>query len=345
MGMILGFTGGNCSGKGTVVEYLVSKGFQSFSLSDMIREELRNNGQDVNRENLIAMGNKLRQDYGPGVLGLKALDKIKSDEEFSKQNYAIDSIRNPAEVDALKELPNFKLITVSADPEVRYKRSLSRAREGAQNQSFDAFMAEERMELESDNPATQQLLKTYRLGDFFVENNYSEIDSLYTDIDSIVDEMYKKQNLIVRPTWDEYFMDMAYFVSSRSTCLRRKVGAVVVKDNRPLATGYNGAASGAPHCDELGGCEREKRGIPSGQQLDICRATHAEQNCIAQAARFDGGFEGATLYCNTYPCYTCAKLLTNSGISEVVFDGDYSDPLSKKHFEEVDVAIRHFERD
>lgn len=127
-----------------------------------------------------------------------------------------------------------------------------------------------------------------------------------------------------RPTWQAYWLAMANLVASRSTCLRRHVGAVLVIDNRAIATGYNGSASGNAHCIDVG-CIREKQNIPSGQRLDLCVASHSEANAIAQAARFGVPIAGATLYCTTQPCAGCSKLIVQAGIRTVIYQGDYPD--------------------
>ena len=130
-----------------------------------------------------------------------------------------------------------------------------------------------------------------------------------------------------RPSWDEYFMSMARLAAGRSTCLRRKVGCVLARDRRVLATGYNGAPSGVPHCDEAG-CVRERLGIPSGERTELCRAVHAEQNAMAQAARFGISLEGCTAYITCQPCAMCMKSLMQAGVCAVVWDGDeYPDTL------------------
>lgn len=121
-----------------------------------------------------------------------------------------------------------------------------------------------------------------------------------------------------RTSWDEYFISIAQLVATRSTCLRRQVGCVLVRDRRILATGYNGVPSGHPHCLDIG-CLRAQQSIPSGERLDICRAIHAEQNAILQAATFGIAIQGATLYCTTYPCHQCRKLLINAGIRRVCY--------------------------
>jgi len=136
--------------------------------------------------------------------------------------------------------------------------------------------------------------------------------------------------MATRPSWDEYFMEMAELTAQRSTCMRRNVGAVIVKDKHAVATGYNGAPQGVPHCDELGGCLRQQLGVPSGQRHEICRALHAEQNAIIQAAKMGNAIEGATIYVTHKPCIICAKMIINSGIKRIVVREDYPDEMSDK---------------
>ena len=130
-----------------------------------------------------------------------------------------------------------------------------------------------------------------------------------------------------RPNWDEYFLEMAQVAAKRSTCLRRQVGAVLVKDRRLLATGYNGAPQKLKHCGEIG-CLRETMGIPSGERHELCRGLHAEQNAIIQAALHGVAIEGAILYCTHHPCSVCTKMLINAGISRIVYLDGYPDELS-----------------
>ena len=144
-----------------------------------------------------------------------------------------------------------------------------------------------------------------------------------------------------RPSWDEYFMGVAEHVSGRSTCLRRACGAVLVKDKRILATGYNGAPKGLAHCEDVG-CLREQRGIPSGQHHELCRAIHAEQNAVIQAAKFGIAMDGATAYCTHQPCVLCAKILLNAGVVDIVFRDPYPDPLSEELLAEAGVVPRQF---
>lgn len=145
-----------------------------------------------------------------------------------------------------------------------------------------------------------------------------------------------------RPSWDEYFMDITKRVATRSTCLRRAVGAILVHDKRIIASGYNGGPTGLAHCLDIG-CLREKLGIPSGQQHELCRGIHAEQNAIIQAARYGVSIEGATLYCTTQPCTQCTKMLINAGITEIVYAEGYPDNLARELLEESGIIVRRFE--
>ncbi|CAA7599737.1 dCMP deaminase [Acididesulfobacillus acetoxydans] len=137
-----------------------------------------------------------------------------------------------------------------------------------------------------------------------------------------------------RPSWDDYFMQLAQVVAGRSTCLRRQVGAVIVKDKRILSTGYNGSPSGLKHCAELG-CLREALNIPSGQRTEICRAVHAEQNALVQAAKHGISIDGADIYTTVEPCVLCTKLLINAGIRRAVFLLPYPDALARELAEEA----------
>ena len=141
-----------------------------------------------------------------------------------------------------------------------------------------------------------------------------------------------------RPTWDEYFMEMAELARKRSTCLRRHVGAVIVKDNRVIATGYNGVPKGIRHCEETG-CLRQQLNVPSGKMHELCRGLHAEQNAIIQAACMGSSIEGGTLYCTTQPCVICTKMIINAGIKRVVIKESYPDALAQEMAAEAGLVI------
>lgn len=151
--------------------------------------------------------------------------------------------------------------------------------------------------------------------------------------------MRKKTVKQHRPTWDEYFLEMAKLVAKRSTCLRRSVGAILVREKRILATGYNGAPSGLKHCIEIG-CMRQKLKIPSGQRHELCRALHAEQNALIQASLHGISVNGATLYATNQPCVICAKMLINAGIKEIVIAQGYPDKLAMDFLKQAKIKIR-----
>ena len=146
-----------------------------------------------------------------------------------------------------------------------------------------------------------------------------------------------------RPSWDEYFLGIAKLVSKRSTCLRRKVGAVLVKDKRILATGYNGTPRGLPHCSETG-CLRQQLKVPSGQRHELCRGLHAEQNALLQASLYGVSVKDSVLYCTIQPCIICTKMLINAGIKEVVIITGYPDKMSMEFFDASGVPVRRYKR-
>ncbi|MBW2562186.1 MAG: cytidine/deoxycytidylate deaminase family protein [Deltaproteobacteria bacterium] len=141
-----------------------------------------------------------------------------------------------------------------------------------------------------------------------------------------------------RPSWEDYFMSIAECVARRSTCIRRAVGAIMVKDRRILSTGYNGAPQGLDHCSDIG-CLRVEMGVPSGERHELCRGIHAEQNAILQAALHGVSIRDATLYCTTFPCSICAKMLINSGIKKIYYRFDYTDLISAGLLKEAGVEV------
>lgn len=147
-----------------------------------------------------------------------------------------------------------------------------------------------------------------------------------------------------RPTWEEYFMEVAQLVASRSTCLRRQVGAVLVRNERIISTGYNGSPRGIVHCDETG-CLRNTMNIPSGQRYELCRGVHAEQNAIINAAYYGMATAGTVLYCTEQPCLICARMIINAGIGLVVYSGNFQDDLALSLLKEAGVDITFMNRE
>jgi dCMP deaminase len=156
----------------------------------------------------------------------------------------------------------------------------------------------------------------------------------------MVEIMEKTGDVAVRrrPDWDEYFMSIASLVATRSTCLRRAVGALLARDRRLLSTGYNGAPSGLRHCLDIG-CYRQQNNIPSGERHELCRGLHAEQNAIIQAALHGVSLKGARLYCTNHPCIICAKMIINAGITSVMIKDGYGDPMAAEILGEAGVKV------
>ncbi len=332
--MIIGLTGENCAGKGTVAEYLRKKGFYYLSLSDVIREELAAEGAEITRESLIKRGNELRKKFGNGILSKKTMLKVEGD-----KNYAIDSIRNPGEVEELRKRKDFVLINVFAPHEVRFERMRTRDREG-DPKTYDAFLHIEEMEAKSADGSRQQLEKTIALADKKIVND-ADFRALYERVDDVLASVsgeFKK----TRPNWDEYFMKIAKVVATRSNCMKRHVAALIVKDKRIISTGYNGTPRGVKNCSE-GGCPRCNSFSESGKNLEECLCSHGEENAIVQAAYHGISIKGATLYSTFAPCLTCTKMIINAGLVEVVYNLDY--PMSEtslKLLQEAGVKVRQY---
>lgn len=330
--MIIGLTGKNGSGKTVVCDYLKSRGFEYHSLSDAIRAEALRRGLEITREALIDIGNEMRAESGPGVLAERVLAGLETG-----QNYVIDSIRNPHEVDVLRRRGDFTLIAMEADQATRFERTRSRGRENAAR-TLRQFAAEESRELDSDNPASQKLLATQQKADLVV-NNDGTLEELHRRLDTLLPPLMSR---FPRPSWDEYFMSIARVVATRSNCMKRKVAALIVKDRRIISTGYNGTPRGARNCNE-GGCPRCNSLAPSGTALDECLCSHGEENAITQAAYHGIGLKGSTLYSTFAPCLQCTKMIINSGIVEVVYNQEY--PLNgsaQKLLKECGVLLRQY---
>lgn len=145
----------------------------------------------------------------------------------------------------------------------------------------------------------------------------------------------------MRPNVDTYFMRVARLVAMRSTCLRRQVGAVLVKDKRILATGYNGAPKGLAHCENIG-CLRAKLNVTQGERHELCRGLHAEQNAIIQAAIFGMSIKHSILYSTHFPCSVCTKMLINADVKDIIYDEYYPDELSLQMLAESDITARKY---
>jgi len=310
--MIFGVSGFNGAGKGEIVRFLEARSFYALSLSDVIRDELRTQGFEETRERMIETGRALRSAHGPGALADRLAAKLLPD-----RNYVIDSVRHPAEVEALRaRTGRFRLLWVDADERVRLERIRARGRSG-DPETLEALRAFETRELASDDPAGQQLLAVQHLADFTLRND-GDLPALHEALQQILERSF----FFERPSWDEYFMAIARVVASRSNCIKRKVAAVITLDRRLISTGYNGTPRGVRNCNE-GGCPRCNSFAQGGTRLDECLCSHGEENAITQAAFHGVSVKGSTLYTTFCPCLICTKMIINAGIEEVVYNADY----------------------
>ncbi len=319
--MIIGLVGMFACGKDVVAEYLQQKGFTHYSLSDEIRIEARERKIELTRENLINLANEMRAKFGAGILADRARIKMHLQKD---NNYVISSIRNPDEIKALQQEANFVLVLVDAEIKKRFAWLKARAREG-DLKTFEEFVEKEKLE-QNANPTKQQLHKVVKEAKITLKND-STLAELYKKIDRLLYDLRKKYQQ-PRPSWDEYFINITKEVAKRATCLRGKIGVVIVKDKQIIATGYNGSPRGLPHCTEVG-CKICKTIDESGKEEERClRTVHGELNAIAQAALHGVSTEGGTLYGTYKPCSTCMKLIINAGIKKVVCEKNYHDQLT-----------------
>jgi dCMP deaminase len=310
--IIIGLTGRNAAGKTTAGEALGARGFSYLSLSDVIREEAKRRDLEPLRENLTALGNELREKHGPGALAELTVARMQPD-----RNYAVDSIRHPAEVMALKKAGSFSLFHVFAPLEARFARSMQRGRAG-DAQTLTDFIRQEEREFASSNAASQQLLETERLADRRIDND-GTLEDFIARLESTLRELAVS---FARPSWDQYFMDIARQVAARSNCMKRQVAAVIVSEKRIISTGYNGTPRGVKNCNE-GGCPRCNGFSESGKNLEECLCSHGEENAIVQASYHGIAIRDATLYTTYSPCLMCSKMIINAGIRKVVYNEAY----------------------
>ena len=313
--MIIGLTGPNCSGKSEIANILKEKGYKYYSCSDVIREECEKRNLEKSRENLICVGNEMRNNFGANILAKMILEKINEDRKNNYEFFIVDSIRNPVEVDELRTDKEFTLLGINAPIEIRYERAIKRGRIESVKNFYDFKQMEDKENTE--NPNSQQLDKVYKMSDKYIFND-GTVDDLNQKLEFALKYDAKK-----RPNWDDYFMKITSVVAERSTCLRHNVGAIIVKNKRLLTTGYNGAVRGSEDCLKLG-CKKDELELSSGFGSEECRAVHAEQNAIIQAAHHGIDLDGATLYCTTIPCRMCAKEIVNSGIKDIVTYSEYN---------------------
>lgn len=335
--MIIGITGTNAAGKGTIVDFLKGRGFGHYSVRGYLTEKLQEQNLPIDRPNMQTLANQLRETHGPAYIVEQLYEQARNAE-----NAVIESIRCPGEITALRKNPGFLLFGVDADPNLRFGRAYGRGSATDQNMTYEKFLEDEQREKSNKEPFKQNLTRCLEEADIFVLNDGAQ--------EELAEKIAKNTSfdaqghLTRRPTWDETFMNETYMWAARSTCLRRKVGAVITTPGHEMVSqGYNGSSRGNPNCIDIGYCERQKLGIPSGQMLETCQAVHAEQNAIINAGRQGKPVIGDKLYSTTYPCQICAGMIVNAGISEVIYEADYPNDKAKQTLTRAGIKIRRFE--
>ncbi len=311
--MIIGLTGKNAAGKGEVAKFLQERGFQYHSLSDVLRQELKDRRLTSTRDNLTQIGNDLREEHGPAVLADRILARL-----TDGPHYVIDSFRNPAEVEAFRRRQDFLLWAVTASPKIRFLRIKVRARENDPD-TLEQFVKVEKREAKNADKHKQAIEACEKAADVRIVNN-GTLKTLTQQLTAQLRAALKKK--LLRPDWDRYFMGIAQVVAHRSNCIKRRVAAVIVKNGRIISTGYNGTPRKTRNCYE-GGCPRCNAIGPSGKNLSDCFCSHGEENAIVQAAYHGISIKESTLYSTFSPCLLCTKMIINAGVDEVVFNQAY----------------------
>jgi dCMP deaminase len=315
--MIIGITGMLGAGKGTVADYLVKqRGFKHLSVRAFLTEEILKRRLDVNRDNMVFVANDLREKYGPGYIAEQLYEVAVK----GGGDYVIESLRSVGEVEALRNKGEFILFGVDANIETRYARIVERG-SSTDSVSFDEFVSQEEREAAQLDPTKGNLRKCIEIADHKFMNDWT-IEELHGKVGAVLGKIGSGEEKYMRPSWDEYFMEIARTVAKRGTCDRGRSGAVIVRDKQILVTGYVGSPPGFPHCDDVG--HKMEEWTHDGVVRQHCiRTAHAEANAICQAAKLGIPIEGATLYCKMTPCDICAKMIITSGIKRIVCEKVY----------------------
>ncbi|KAI8067990.1 deoxycytidylate deaminase [Gongronella butleri] len=320
--MFIGVIGSQCSGKHSVASYLVEQHGCTFIY---LKEQ-----QHASHASL----------YDAGL----AFDSIDDMQQYVTERWLDHFVT--CDIDShgiwtLKKRPFFMLVSVDAPVFMRFQRSLSRG--NAVNQDLETFVQHDDRSLfkisgvdDTLGPGTP-LCKLMAIADVQVTNAHRELASLYRELEAL--NLLNMERL--RPTWDTYFMHLSDLAARRSNCMKRRVGCILVKDSRVVATGYNGTPRGLRNCNE-GGCQRCNDASPCGTGLDRCLCMHAEENALLEAGRSRVDFSnGVVLYCNTCPCLGCAIKIVQQGIKEVVYSKSYGmDDMTAKVLSEAQVKLR-----
>ena len=242
--MIIGITGTLGAGKGTIVEFLLKKEFKHYSVREFLIDEISKKGLESNRENMVSVANNLRLKFGPSYI----VEELYSKAKTNGGDCIIESLRCPGEVDALKKKDDFVLFAVDADIETRYSRIIERG-SVTDKLSFNEFATEEQREMTSNDSNKQNLGKCIEMADYNFKNDWT-IDELHKKVEKVLNEIENKRH--IRPTWDEYFVNICKTVAKRGTCDRGRSGCVIVKDKQILVTGYVWSPVGFSPFDSVG---------------------------------------------------------------------------------------------
>ena len=369
--MIIGITGTLGAGKGTIVEFLKQHGFRHYSVRNYLVKKINKLGLEVSRDSMVSVANQIRQMNSPSYI----IEELYKEASQEGEDSIIESVRTPAEAEFIKKQGGV-LLAVDANPQIRYSRIILRQSE-TDNISFEEFLKNEQREMFSTNPNEQNLSECIDMADYIIENNKdfyhleTQIKNIYNKIKDInkptiqednkkddifisenkmlSQELEEKKTKYVRPSWDEYFMDMTRIVAKRATCDRGRSGCVVVKDKHLLVSGYVGSPVGLPHCDDVG--HQFKKMIHEDNSISnhCVRTIHAEQNAICQAAKLGIPLKDSILYCKMTPCRVCAMLIINSGIKRVVCEKKYhqgqeSEEMFRKAGVQLDIINNEIEK-
>ncbi len=330
--MIIGLTGTLASGKGTVADVLKREGFVYLSLSDELREILKENSIELSRKNLQDWGNRMREENGPEYLAVRVTDKMR---KMGCARFVVDGIRNPAEIEHLRKMRNFFLIAVDAPQETRFRRIRERAREDAPT-AWEEFLRQDERDRGVGEASTGQGVERCMSKADYLIGNEGSVEKVSEKVHEIISELGKK----ARPlSWDEYFMTFARVAAQKSKDPSTKVGACIVDDEkRVVGLGYNGFPK---HCDD------DKLPMDrEGPFLETKYAyvVHAEPNAILNSTK---NTKGCRIYVTLFPCNECAKLIIQAGIKEVVYEEDkYAGTeiveASKRLFRSAGIKMRQF---
>jgi dCMP deaminase len=321
--MIIGISGTLGAGKGTIVEFLKEKGFAHYSVREFLIEEISRRRLEVSQKNMFLVANDLRAKNGPSYI----VEELYRKAEKEGGDVVIESVRCVGEVEALRKNGDFVFWAVDADIETRYGRIIERegSVEDEKRFSFDEFVKREQEQMGNSDPTKQNLKACIEMADYVFRNDWT-IGELRGKVEKMLGEAQGRKGKIkgsVRPTWDEYFMDVCRTVAKRATCDRGRTACVIVRDKHILVTGYVGSAKGLAHCDEVGHQMEDTIHKDGVKRAHCVRTSHAEQNAICQAAKLGISIDGGTVYCKLEPCPVCAKMLINSGIKRVVCEKRY----------------------